>query len=262
MPNNLYSALFDFKDRIADTPWRAPANKLICKLATSGDTKTDFSHDLLAERMSFVESGAQAFLSRQSYEPMQLQALNHGYESLVFDCQNNFVLKIKPGMPYKNYKAKGILHAPHTDYSQKLNVSYGLWPKVAAAKPCDNDIKRTKYLLLRQGFYLRDHSPYNFGMIKDSKGHEDMVIIDDGAVLSFFGAEAWWIIAGDKIKPPLGKLYQTMPILHRPWKIFKDASKEILGLNHRLPDSPGKFEIDKIPSRALTTIPAIMPEAA
>jgi len=140
------------------------------------------SHTLLKNRLTFVQQKADDFFAANALPVMQAQAFDNGKESLVFDCNNGYVLKIKTGKPFQEVKLSTALQPVETGYSQEFDISYDIFQKAKLKDVSFAKIFAFSIKTLFAGGLIHDPAKVNFGFIYDEhKKNEKMVLIDYGA---------------------------------------------------------------------------------
>lgn len=212
-----------------------PARKLVQSLALSSDSfyRKDMSHNLFKKRMEFVEQGTNSFFQSIDCDNVDVKPLDNGAESLVFDCNDDYVLKIRRGKPYIRRNFSKLLQPVQSEYSQELDINYEILPKVQKKGARIDQIMGLIVKSAMSGFIINDPAQFNFGWVKDKQNQKDeMVIIDRGAVYKGQNYVHDMAYAGySLIKAVAVPLYINMPFLHEPWRNFKANIKSMTSYN-------------------------------
>ncbi len=205
--SNLTEALLDFKDRRGSNG--ISAIEVLNQIANPayGPITTILNYSVVSDKMKFVEEGAEPFFKAIEKPFTKAEAYDNGGESLVFDCFNDYVLKVSPNQArYVHCDNENILKPVREDYSTQLKIGYGIFPKVEVARP--TVLARMKLMgkMLCQGLMITDPSSSNFGYIqKPDKKDKSLVVIDSGAIEPV-GLSSLYYAAKLMVKP----LYQTV----------------------------------------------------
>jgi hypothetical protein len=151
--------------------------------------------------------------------------MDSGTESLVMDCNNQHILKLRPGIQHRDSVIPPDILLPPVlqDYNKRLNVSFEVFPKAKIDGITPQHIKDMKTKCWRAGYYFIDDAPQNMGFIsRDNK--EEPIIIDSGAVFSFAHPALYYQIA----KRIGGPIYRQMPFIHPHWRKLKITLNDML----------------------------------
>lgn len=248
MSGKLAEALFDFKGKVGTSFWKTPtgllhagANRLIANLASPTGAYTaespKISHNILKARTSFVEDGANQYFEDIAAEPMNPVPLNNGFENLVFDCNNGYVLKMKTGDALHHTKSELVLSPVESDYSQSLDVYYEIAPKAKRKQVKPMAIMGMILKCAAEGVAITDPNPHNFGL-RENGDKDILMVIDGGAAKRIENTHDVLVIAKSLAVTPLSGIYNSVPFLHPLWRGFKSSVKEMLGISHKAPQSP------------------------
>lgn len=221
-------ALFQFKGLKGSNGFDADDHLIRLAETRSGMfLKKSLSHNILKEKAAFVEFGADQFFKSRGLPLMQPVPMDNGFESLVFDCNNDHVLKVRSGEPYAVHYPEVALAPLQTGYSQKLNVTYDIFPK---AQKSDAGYRETYHLMLKglmNGCIIYDSAPCNFGRVpsKEDKNKQSLVVIDSGALKNIEGIKDVFYLALAMTKP----IYSRIPALHALVKEFKKVGQSLSG---------------------------------
>lgn len=233
--SKIIDAVMKFKGRRGSNG--AVANTLLHRLAQiDGDSSTNLccqtlSHNILKQRMAFVAQETDAFFAEKNITEVNPVPFDNGAESLVLDCDNDYVLKIRRGSTYQPVESDYMLQPVQSGYSQELDINYDIFPKI------EQDTVKTKQVLdfiinaAKDGYIVRNPNKYNFGFIKDQTGQDNkMIMLDYGALQKGNnGLLGNALFAGYACVKALGMpLYQKMPFIHPLWRGFKSNVKYML----------------------------------
>jgi hypothetical protein len=154
--------------------------------------------------------------------------LDNGKESLVIDCNNGHILKLRSGAQFRqSFVPSDILLAPSLQACHsKLKISFEVFPKAEMHPFSKTDTQKMVLKCLRRGYFFYDSVPQNMGMIKKD-GQDHPIIIDSGAVFNLTHPIPY-IRVFKKMASPL---YKSMPFIHPLWHTLKNTTKEILYQN-------------------------------
>jgi hypothetical protein len=244
MKQNLTQAFFSFRHQLGSNG--RGADVLLKRFANEAPTNDDaeqapLSHNLLRARLDFVEEGARECFYKHDIEPMTPKLLDNGGESLVFDCSNGYVLKIRKGESVPYFKnCPHLLQPLDAEYSQYFDVTFSIFPKIETAELTNAEIYAMQVKTYLSGYRIADPTPCNFGKVRQGNKNKT-VIIDEGAVKPIMHPIDIYRAARDILKP----VYNALPILHPLWQTCRDTAKEILGLPPRAKSVPNSFALKK-----------------
>lgn len=211
--SSLYYTIMDFKDRQGRNG--LAANPLLIGLMTHDAKKKSLSHTLFKERMSYVQNDANNYFYKNTLTRMNPVALDNGGESLVVDCQNAHVLKLRRGRPYSRFKTSLVLQPCHEEYNQELDINYSIFTMAEDTRIGLWDTVKASLKAASQGFIIHDPQKMNFGYTEDG-----VVLIDYGAIhqgkgIAYNFAYTAFSLTKKTLSPLLSKYADFAPLLAR-----------------------------------------------
>lgn len=212
------------------------------RTGSNGAQTQHLIHDLRRDFDGYPYAGDRYLKQRTAYVAEQIgnyfgqtqlhfSPLDNGHESLVLDCHNDHILKMRWGIQHRqsNIPPNILLQPVVQHYHPDMHISFELFPKAKTGLATSSHIRALKQKCLRQGYYFFDAIPQNVGFIKhahQSNPHQkdQAVIIDSGAVYSLKHPALYYRLAQRMAAP----LYAHMPLLHPLWRIFKQTAKNMI----------------------------------
>lgn len=197
--------------------------------ATKVTSKYALSPTTFKNRINFVEKNVADYFAENKLTQPDFKPLANGGESMVFDCGNGYIMKMRTGATYRNPKWKRSLQASNIGYSEELNVTYGIYQQAERPEKItlwDRTVMCAKAAV--SGYRLSDANPFNFGLVEHTKkaGKKVLKVIDDGAVEPVESIRDIYYLMRDTLRP----IYQEMPFVHKTWRAFKNGVKSVTGL--------------------------------
>lgn len=241
MVDTLSQAVNEFRGRKGISGW--PAQRLVDLLQAQGGNA---GATLFDERMRFCEENANSFFAENAIAPMQPTPLDNGGESLVFDCNNGYVLKLKTNSPYRYFDSPVVLKQEDMGYSQTLHVGYEISKKIETRHISTLENYKVLVQAAFCGLVIPDSSPVNYGVYENDNHKKKIVVIDSGAV------DNLWQLNAVKQFPRsfLIPAYLAMPSIHSYWQLFKDTARKIVGAGKK-PTTAEKIPFTAVSKPAL-----------
>lgn len=228
---DLYTSVMGFKGRLGSNGF--PANSLLVGLMEHSSGRKPLSHTLFRERMDFVQERAQSYFLNSGIRPMSPYAMDNGWESLVLDCRNDHVLKLRRGRPYQRMGTALVLQPCHEEYNQELDINYSVFPIAEDKRVTIRDIVRTSFKAAYEGFIIHNPASLNFGFVrKRNTADPEIALIDYGAIQEGKGTAYNYACAAYFLaKQALVPLYKHMPFIHPYWRSFRINAQTMLGMS-------------------------------
>ena len=235
---NLINAFFDFKGH--ENPHGYQSDTLLMQMALHPGDSLVYDEDqrqltaqyplsvaTLKKRIDFVEKGTADFFKENDIAEPDIQPLSNGGESLVFNCNNGYVLKMRAGETYENKRWRNTLKAEKIGYSEELNMTYGIYPIAEPIKATPLQRMGMCAKAVFSGYIVTDPNAYNFGFVHNPKeiDKKTLMVIDEGAVKPIQTLHDIYALAKGLAKP----LYDAIPVVHEPYRMFKKTIKDMLG---------------------------------